>query len=454
MRTGSGRSAPDPVTPEPETDPQPRLPSEVWVLVAASFVVAVGFGILAPALPTFAASFDVGITAASLVISAFAFMRLAFAPVSGRLVSAFGERPVYVWGLLIVAASTGACAFAGNYWQLLAFRAFGGIGSTMFTVSAVALLVRTTPPALRGRASGLWATSFLLGNIAGPLFGGGLVVVSLRAPFLVYAVLLIVAALVAWLFLRRSTLADPERSADEPAVTVRGALRHRTYSAALVSSFANGWAVFGVRVSLVPLFVVEVLQREESLAGLALAVFAAGNTLVLMISGRLADSLGRKPLVLVGLVVSAGGTIWLGFTANVPAFLAASLVAGLGAGVLNPPMSAAVADVVGNKGRSGPVLAAFQMAADVGAIIGPLATGLIAESFSYQAAFTLTGAIALVAVLVWLPAPETLPSRSRSVRRPAEHTASDVAAECGRLDEGPEVPSGRRVAGRPSPPPP
>ena len=320
-----------------------RLPSEVWVLVAASFVIAVGFGILAPALPTFAASFDVGITAASIVISAFAFMRLAFAPVSGRLVTVFGERPVYVWGLLIVALSTGACAFAANYWQLLLFRAAGGIGSTMFTVSAVALLIRLTPAPMRGRASGLWATSFLLGNVAGPLFGGGLVAVSLRAPFVVYAVLLVVAAVVAWLFLRRSTLADPERSLEEPAITVRMALRHRTYVAALASSFANGWAVFGVRVSLVPLFVVAVLQREASLAGIALAVFAAGNTLVLMISGKLADSIGRKPLVLAGLVISGVGTIWLGFTETVPMFLASSLVASVGAGVLSPPMAAAVA---------------------------------------------------------------------------------------------------------------
>jgi len=151
-----------------------RLPNEVWVLVGASFVIAIGYGILAPALPIFATSFDVGITAASLVISAFAFMRLAFAPVSGRLVTAFGERPVYVWGLLIVALSTGACAFATSYWQLLVFRALGGIGSTMFTVSTVALLIRLSPPPLRGRASGVWATGFLLGTIVGPLFGGGL----------------------------------------------------------------------------------------------------------------------------------------------------------------------------------------------------------------------------------------------------------------------------------------
>ncbi|WHT18426.1 MFS transporter [Crossiella sp. CA-258035] len=427
-----------------------RLPAEVWVLVVASFVIAVGFGILAPALPSYAASFDVGVTAASIVISAFAFMRLAFAPVSGRLVTRFGERPIYLIGILIVALSTGACAFADSYWQLLLFRALGGTGSTMFTVSAVALLIRLSPPNLRGRASGLWGTGFLLGNVIGPIFGGLLVSVSLKAPFLGYAAALVLAAFVAWLFLRRSTLAAPVKDDDGPVLTVREALRHRAYVAALASSFANGWAVFGVRVSLIPLFVSAVLLSEPSMAGWAMTVFAVGNAAMLLLSGWLADRQGRKPLVLIGLVITAIGTVWLGFTTSVPMFLASSFVAGLGAGLLNPPQSAAVADVIGNRGRGGPVLAGFQMTADIGAIIGPLAAGAIAETISFQAAFAVTGLLSLLAALVWLAAPETLPSKAEPAQE--THRGTALAAECGCLDEGPELPLGERVAGKPRQP--
>ncbi|MCO1578079.1 MFS transporter [Crossiella sp. SN42] len=428
-----------------------RLPAEVWVLVVASFVIAVGFGILAPALPSYAASFDVGVTAASIVISAFAFMRLAFAPVSGRLVTRFGERPIYLIGILIVALSTGACAFADSYWQLLLFRALGGTGSTMFTVSAVALLIRLSPPNLRGRASGLWGTGFLLGNVIGPIFGGLLVSVSLKAPFLGYAAALVLAAFVAWLFLRRSTLAAPVKDDDGPVLTVREALRHRAYVAALASSFANGWAVFGVRVSLIPLFVSAVLLSEPSMAGWAMTVFAVGNAAMLLLSGWLADRQGRKPLVLIGLVITAIGTVWLGFTTSVPMFLASSFVAGLGAGLLNPPQSAAVADVIGNRGRGGPVLAGFQMTADIGAIIGPLAAGAIAETISFQAAFAVTGLLSLLAALVWLAAPETLPSKAEPAADKT-HRGTALAAESGCLDEGPELPLGERVAGKPRQP--
>jgi MFS family permease len=369
-----------------------------------------GFGLVAPVLPIFAARFDVGVTAASVVVSAFAFLRLIFAPASGRLVTRFGERRVYVSGLVIVAASTGACAFAQAYWQLLLFRSSGGIGSTMFTVSALALLVRLSPPHLRGRASGLWATGFLMGSISGPLLGGGLVEISLRLPFLAYGVAVLLAALLAWLFLRGPGPAAPPPADPENTITVLTAWAHRAYRAALSSGFATGWAVFGVRVSLIPLFVTEALHASEGFAGLSLSIFAAGNVAALTVSGRLADKYGRRPMVIYGLAVTSAGTIWLGFTDTEFTFLAASLIAGVGSGMLSPAQQAAVADVIGPRGGGGPVLAAFQMATDVGAILGPLLTGVIAEVFSYPMAFGLTGLISVLALLVWLTAPETRPA--------------------------------------------
>ena len=150
------------------------VPRSIWVLVAAAFVIAIGYGLIAPVLPEFAQSFDVGVTAASVIVSAFAFFRLLFAPAGGSLVTRLGERPVYIAGLVIVALSTGASAFAQSYWQLLIFRSLGGIGSTMFTVSAMALLVRLAPPLIRGRVSSMYGSAFLIGGVIGPVVGGAL----------------------------------------------------------------------------------------------------------------------------------------------------------------------------------------------------------------------------------------------------------------------------------------
>ncbi|WP_233576310.1 MFS transporter [Saccharopolyspora rhizosphaerae] len=385
------------------------LPREIWILVVGSFIVAVGMGIVAPALPAFATSFDVGVTAAGFIVSAFAMMRLIFAPLSGRLVSLAGERTIYVIGITIVGISSTACAFADSYWQLLVFRALGGIGSTMFTVSGVGLLIRLSPPHLRGRASGLWATSFLLGNISGPIVGGLMVGYSLRLPFVTYGIALFLAAFLGWLLLRTSTLAAPLGDDATPAMPLTEALRTRAYLASLLSNFGTGWAVFGVRIALVPLFVVEALKAPQSMSGIALSVFAAGNAGALMLSGRMADRHGRKPMVLIGLVVMGAATASLGFTTSVPFFLAASLVAGMGAGVLNPAQNAAVADIIGGNRRGGTVLATFQQAADLGAILGPLIAGALADTVSYQAAFLVTGATAALGLLAWVGARETRP---------------------------------------------
>jgi ACDE family multidrug resistance protein len=357
----------------------------------------------------------VGVTAASVVISAFAFMRLLFAPVSGRLVQRLGEQPVYLLGLLIVALSTGASAFAQSYWQLLVFRGLGGIGSTMFTVAALGLLVRIAPPAIRGRVTGLYATSFLLGSIGGPLVGGALLRFGLRVPFIIYAIALLIAAAVVFTQLRGSQFTPRDLTDERPVMRLRDAWGHAAYRAAVASSFANGWAVIGVRVALVPLFVTEALRSGAGLAGVALSVFAVGNALVLIPSGRLSDSRGRKNLVLVGLVVTGSATIWLGFTTDTVTFLTATTLAGVGSGLLNPPQQAAVADVVGSQNKGGPVFAGFQMASDVGAITGPVGAGLLAQYVSYSAAFGATGAMALLAALVWLRAPETLPRPDQPV---------------------------------------
>jgi MFS family permease len=398
-------------TGEPAAAPKERLPREVWVLVAGNLAIAVGFALVAPALPSFARSFNVTVTAASAVISAFAVARLLFAPVSGRLVSLLGERRVYLAGLGIVAVFTGACAFATAYWQLLVFRTLSGIGSTMFTVSAIGLLIHVTPAHLRGRASGMWSTSFLLGNVLGPVIGGGLIAISLRAPFLVYAATLFVAMAIVWGFLRHSPVVAESDGTAVPVLGLRTALRHRTYVATLISSFAHGWTAFGVRIALTPLFITEVLHRDKAFAGTAFAVFAAANVALLLVSGRLADSLGRKPLMLAGLVLAGAGTVWVGFTSTVPTFLAATVVAGLGTGLLTPPQQAVVADILGGKARGGQVLALSQMTVDIGAVLGPLVAGVLVDKFSFGAAFAITGGLYAVATLAWVPARETLPSR-------------------------------------------
>jgi MFS transporter, ACDE family, multidrug resistance protein len=396
---------------------KPRLPPEVWILITADAVIALGYGVVSPVLPQYARNFGVTISAATFVITAFALMRLCFAPVSGMLVQRLGERRVYVSGILIVAVSTGVCAFAQTYWQLLLFRSIGGIGSTMFFVSSLGLMIRVSPEDARGRVAGMFSTAFLIGSVGGPVLGSLTAGLGLSAPFVIYGVALLIAAAVVFFSLRHSTLAEPEQQT-EPPVTLRVALRQKSYRAALLSNFATGWAVFGLRMALVPLFVSEVLGRGAGMAGVALATFAAGNVLAVIPSGYLSDRIGRRTLLIIGLSVSAVATAIVGWASSFSLFLAGAFVAGAAAGIFSSPQQAAVADIIGGKARAGTALATFQMMADLGSIVGSLAVGEIAQHVSFGAAFVVSGGILLGAAAGWVLAPETrrLPAEPTPVR--------------------------------------
>ncbi|WP_284988340.1 MFS transporter [Arthrobacter sp. efr-133-TYG-120] len=394
------------------------MPRDIKVMLAAAFLIALGFGLVAPVLPQFATTFDVGATAAAVIVSIFAFMRLVFAPAGGALMGRFGERPVYIAGLLIVAASTAACAFAQNYWQLLVFRGLGGAGSVMFTVAAMGLLIRLAPPESRGRVSGAYASAFLIGSVLGPVVGGLLAGFGLRVPFLAYAAALVLAALVVRTQLTGRSRGATQGGAAGPAMRMKEALGDSAYRAALLSSFSNGWATFGVRMATVPLFAVVVLAGGSASAGWALAVFAGGNALALTFSGRMADSFGRKPMMLLGLIVTGLATATIGLTGNLPAFFAASAAAGFGSGLLNPAQQAAVGDIIGRGRSGGKVLAAFQMASDAGAIVGPVLVGLVADGLGYGWAFGATGGILLLAAVGWSAAREPMQRGQESVDSP------------------------------------
>lgn len=382
-----------------------RLSNEVWALIGANAVIALGYGVVAPVLPQLARHFGVSLSAATFVITAFAVMRLCAAPPTGMLIQRLGERRIYVAGVLIVALSTAACAFADTYWQLLVFRALGGIGSTMFFVSALGLMIRMSPHDARGRVAGLFSGAFLVGSVAGPIVGSLTAGLGLSAPFVIYGVLLLIAATVVLVTLRGSSVAAPA-DPDELTVTVRVALRHRAYRAALLSNFATGWSMFGLRFALVPLFVAEVLDHHPGIAGLALTAFAVGNVSVVMYSGRLSDRIGRRPLLVAGLVLSGMSTAVLGLTDSLPVFLLLAVVAGAASGIYSSPQQAAVADIIG-KARGGTAIATFQMMSDFGSIVGSLGVGVLAQQLSFEWSFAISGAILVIAAGGWMFAPET-----------------------------------------------
>lgn len=118
---------------------------------------------------------------------------------------------------------------------------------------------------------------------------------------------------------------------------------------------------------------------------------------------------------MAGLAVGSVAMAGIGMTENVPLFIVLSIIAGAGIGFMNPAQQAAVADVIGQEHNGGKVMATFQMATDFGAILGPVAAGLLADSFGFGWAFAITGLIGLAGAAAWMrvPVEADVPSASR-----------------------------------------
>ena len=409
------------------------LPREVAVLAAVAVAVAIGFGVVATALPEFARSFGVGKFWAGAVISAFALMRFVSALGGGRLVDSFGERIVLASGIGIVAVSTGLAGLSQSYSQLLILRGLGGIGSAMFTVAATALLLRVVDAGNRGRASGLFQAGFLLGALLGPLLGGFLTEVSLRLPFYVYAVSLIAAASIGFMFLRSAEdsprrvepVAGTEATTDsepaEPAepvaqeepdsTTLTEAWGNPAYRGAVMVNLANGWAFFGVRISLVPLFVTEEMGLRPLWIGIGFLCASVAQAGFLLSAGKFVDRRGRRPAMISGSLLAAAAFAAIAINESRLTFLLAMTATGVGAAFVGTAPGAVVGDIM--HGRGGRVVAVFQMSADAGAILGPLAAGLLADQVSFSAAFALCSVILLAATVLSVRMPETLPGAVR-----------------------------------------
>jgi MFS transporter, DHA1 family, multidrug resistance protein len=382
----------------------------VAILTSVSFTVALGFGIVAPAIPAFASQFGVSVAAAASVISVFALMRVVGALPVGRLVDRFGEPGVMAAGIAVVAVSSILAGFSRSFVELLVLRGGGGVGSAMFSISAQALLLGSVPAGQRGRASGLFSGGFLLGGISGPAVGGLVAAWSLRAPFFIYGGLLVVPAVLAAVVLRRAPN-HGHPAAGRPQVrslaTLGRAVRSRTYQAAASANLADGFAALGVRGALVPLFVREVLHRSPVWTGTGFLLFAALNGAALLPGGRLADTIGRRPVIIAGCAISAVGMVILAVLPGPWAYLAALAVAGFGSGLLDVAPAAMIGDIIDSGG--GTLVASYQMAGDVGSVIGPVAGGLLVDCASYGAAFGLAAVVLSAAAVLGFISPETRP---------------------------------------------
>jgi MFS family permease len=196
-------------------------------------------------------------------------------------------------------------------------------------------------------------------------------------------------------------------SATQPAIPLGTVLRDRRFRAACIANFAQGWGSIGVRSTLIPVLIVELLHETAVWTGIAFAIAAVAQTLSLGPAGRFVDTVGRRPAIIGAYALGAATLLAIPFVGSMWLLIVLLCLYGVAAAFMGTAPAAAVGDAA--EGRSGKPVAIFSAFSDAGAIVGPLAAGALLDAFSYPAAFASAAALMLIAALYAIRMPRLAP---------------------------------------------
>ncbi len=369
-----------------------------------TLVIMLGSSVISPVLPLIAQEFGVSYAGAGALVAAFALGRIPFDFIGGAAVDRWSPRLIACSGAAIVAISAVLSASAKSFTALMWYRLLGGIGSALFTITAMAFLVRTVVPQRMGRAMGFYQSMLLIGVSIGPGVGGlaASVFHDLRAPFWAMAVLSLLVAIVGMRWIGEFPSVTESRtpmSSDSTNGVMSQLLRDWTFVFACVLTFVLFGIRSGISLNLMPLFAQKHIGLGESGIGLTQSLCSLANFCVIWHAGRLLDGVGRRSVTLVSLWATVLAVLLYPWATTYARLAIASITFGAAIGYLGPAPAAVIADLT-PPGKAGTVMGVYRGAGDIGLLLGPVFAGWLAGHLGFNLAFVVTaGCIALVAVM-------------------------------------------------------
>jgi EmrB/QacA subfamily drug resistance transporter len=374
-----------------------------WTLIAVCagmFMLLLDVTIVIVAQPAIQAGLHAQFSDVQWTLDAYALTLASLLLTSGVLADRYGRRLLFSIGLAIFTAGSLLCGLAVNPLMLILSRSGQGIGGAMMFATSLALLGHSFRGKERGMAFGVWGAVVGLSTALGPVLGGiivtewdwrGIFLVNVPIGVFAFAVaiwrveesrspnptppdwagfLLLTAGLISLIY---GLIRAGENSWSDTGVIVCLAaavvlivafgvtesrvahpmfdlalLRVPTFSGGAIAAFAMNGSLYAMLLYFV-IYLQDVLGYSALDAGLRIAVLSIAQLVTSVIAGRLTDRVPARWLiglglflVGIGLIVMAGLTGTSNWTHLIPGFI----VAGLGGGLVNPPLASTAIGVV------------------------------------------------------------------------------------------------------------
>ncbi|MEK0156124.1 MFS transporter [Arthrobacter oryzae] len=351
-------------------------------------------------------------TSALTYILAFGVAKAATNYFAGTLSDRYGRKPVLVAGWLIALPVPLMLIFGPSWGWIVAANVILGISQGLTWSTTVMMKMDLVGPSRRGLAMGLNEAAGYLG-VAGTALATGYIASTygLRpGPFLLGAAFIAVGLGLSVLTVRETHHHARAEAANHVAVhegahaqlsnrevftltSFRDKSLSSVSQAGMVNNLNDGlaWGLFPVLFAAAGL----TIERIGILAAVYPAVWGAGQ----LVTGALSDRIGRKPLIVGGMLVQAVALGMVAFGSGFEAWLAAAVLLGAGTAMVYPTLLAAIGDVAHPEWRARSV-GIYRLWRDGGFAVGALLSGIIADAYGIPAAVAvvavLTGASGLV----------------------------------------------------------
>ncbi|MDE2060586.1 MAG: MFS transporter [candidate division NC10 bacterium] len=356
-----------------------------------------------PVLPRFAQDLGAAPELIGLIVAASTITGIFIKLPAGALSDVLGRRRMMLLGCLFFAAPPFLYPFAHSPGTLLALRFLHGFATAVFSPVASAFVADLSKEA-RGEKLGWFAAAGDIGSTLGPLIGGLLLFYTSSYP-MTYLTVGVLGLCPLLLILRLPDDEMPRRAGrtlGERSQQFWSGIREVLGSRAVVIASLLEAAMhvgYGAFLGFFPTYAKGIRLNDAQIA-LVMGVQLAATMFAKPLSGRLSDRLGRKPMILAGLLLCAATLPAIPALASLWLLFPVSALFGLGVAIVTPSTTALVADLVKDQ-QMGSAMGVFGTIWDTGEASGPILAGLLIASMNYLSAFAVIASLMAAAAVIF-----------------------------------------------------
>jgi MFS family permease len=378
-----------------------QLPACFLLLLAMDFLSRTGYQMgKSPVLPLFASALGAGTGVSGIIVAVSTTTGLVTSPLLGTLSDLYGRRRLLIVGTALFAFMPFVYLFIQTPTQLILVRLVHGFSTAIYG-PVVAALVADLFQQRRAEYMGWYRSVRTASYLVGPLLGGlVLVYADFRLAWVSVGALGLLALLPAMALPRAP---EPPAGARRSSTTLRFVRQHLLEAfrspVLLAMGVVEAVLYLGLRANkaFLPLYAVSIGINPAQIGAL-FSVQVAATLLAQPLGGYLADRMGRKPIVLAGLLAVGMGLPLMVTTQNLSVLVLLSIALGLGEAAVMPCILTLGTELSG-KGQYGSTLGMLDAMDNVGKAMGPIVAGLLLGLFSYPISFAIIAGI-LVAVAI------------------------------------------------------